>query len=108
MAENNNQKPNEVQISVAPDVAKGVYSNFAMINHSPSDFIIDFAQMLPGVPPQVASRIIMTPEHAKELLGALSQNVANYEKTFGTIHSRQPQQHGPRTIAPFGTGKGEA
>lgn len=56
----------EFSIELKPDVAKGSYSNLAIITHSHSEFIIDFATMLPGLPkPEVSNRIIMTPEHAK-------------------------------------------
>lgn len=56
----------EVSIELKQEVAKGSYSNLAIITHSRSEFIIDFASMLPGLPePEVHNRIIMTPEHAK-------------------------------------------
>lgn len=113
--DNNNQQ-NEKQsmsLNLSPETANGVYSNLALINHSASEFIIDFAAILPGMGnPTVCSRIIMTPENAKSLLFALQQNVMGYEKTFGTITQPQPQTQpeGGRTIAPFGDGtsKGEA
>lgn len=105
MEENNNQ-PQQVKIELKPEVAQGEYANLAMINHSSSEFVIDFAHMLPIAPPQIFSRVIMAPEHAKRLLAALSQNIANYEKQFGEIKLPAPPapQEG-RTIAPFGTGK---
>lgn len=76
----------EMKIEVSPEVAKGSYSNLAIITHSSSEFIIDFASNLPGLPgPQVHNRIIMTPEHAKRLLLALQDNVSKYEAVNGTI-----------------------
>ncbi len=63
-----------------------IYSNFALITHSPSELVVDFARILPNVPKaKVYARIIMTPMHAKLLLRALSENIANYEKQFGEI-----------------------
>lgn len=105
MEENKNQG---LQIELSQDVAQGEYANFAIITHSSSDFVIDFARVLPGVPKsQVKSRVILAPEHAKRLLGALQENIMRYEREFGQIKiPNQPQ--GPRTIAPFGTGNGEA
>ncbi|MEG2666520.1 MAG: DUF3467 domain-containing protein, partial [Bacteroidales bacterium] len=42
--------------------------------------------VMPGVPKaQVKSRIILTPQHAKRLLRALSDNVRKYEEKFGEI-----------------------
>ena len=62
----------EFSIELKPDVAKGTYSNLAIITHSRSEFVLDFASMLPGLPkPEVHNRIIMNPEHAKRLFLAL-------------------------------------
>ena len=67
---------------------------------------MDFACALPGMPaPQIKSRVIMAPEHAKRLLQALQSNIYNYEQSFGKIKLSDEQE---RTIAPFGTPKGEA
>ena len=76
----------ELSIELKPDVAKGTYSNLAIITHSRSEFIIDFASMLPGLPkPEVHNRIIMTPEHAKRLFMALQDNINKYESQHGPI-----------------------
>ena len=103
--QDNNQNE-QFQLELRPDVAQGEYSNLALISHSHSDFIIDFARILPGLPkPTVCSRVIMAPEHVKRLIMALQENVHKYESEFGKI---ELQQQGPRTIAPFGVGKAEA
>ena len=106
-----NEKDNQqqgLQLELPQDVAQGEYANFAIITHSSSEFIVDFARMLPGLPKaQVRSRVILAPEHAKRLLGALQENIMRYERQFGPIKMPE-QQHEPRTIAPFGSGKGEA
>lgn len=76
----------ELKIELKPEVAKGSYSNLAIITHSHSEFIIDFATMLPGLPkPEVGNRIIMTPEHAKRLYLALQDNINKYETQHGQI-----------------------
>ena len=75
-----NQKDNQLQIDIAPEVARGVYSNFAIISHSRAEFILDLAASLPGSPKaQVVSRVVLAPEHAKRLLMALQENVIRYE-----------------------------
>ncbi len=77
---------NQLSLELRPEVASGSYSNLAIITHSHSEFIIDFASMLPGLPkPNINNRIIMTPEHAKRLLNALMDNVTKYESNFGPI-----------------------
>ncbi|MBO7603728.1 MAG: DUF3467 domain-containing protein [Bacteroidales bacterium] len=76
----------QIQLELKPEVAKGNYSNLAIISHSHSEFVIDFATMLPGlVKPEISNRILMTPEHAKRLLNALTDNIGKYESQFGRI-----------------------
>lgn len=61
-----------IDLQLDEAVAQGHYSNLAIISHSTSEFIIDFAAVLPGVQKaRVKSRIILTPEHAKRLLRSL-------------------------------------
>ena len=56
----NNKEQQGLQLELPQDVAQGEYANFAIITHSSSDFIIDFARVLPGVPKaQVKSRVIL-------------------------------------------------
>ena len=106
--EKNNPQPGQLQFELPQDVAQGEYANFAIITHSSSDFVIDFARVLPGVPKsQVKSRVILAPEHAKRLLAALQENIVRYERTFGTIRMPEAQQQG-RGIAPFEMPKGDA
>ena len=65
---NDNKQQGQLQIELPQEIAQGEYANFAIITHSSSDFIIDFARVLPGVPKaQVKSRVILAPEHAKYL-----------------------------------------
>ena len=65
--ENDNKQ--QLSLELKPEVAKGTYSNLTIITHSHSEFIIDFATILPGLPkPDITNRIVMTPEHAKRLM----------------------------------------
>ena len=84
-----NQNQNQLQIQLRPEVADGKYSNLAMIGHGPNEFLIDFIFAAPGMPQApVVSRLIMSPENAKQLLFALSDNVKKYEAQFGEIMPR--------------------
>ena len=104
----NEQKQQGMQIELTPDVAQGEYAKFVIITHSSSDLILDFARILPGLPKaNVKSRVILAPEHAKRLLGALQENIMRYEHEFGPIKLANRPNDG-RTIAPFTVGKGEA
>jgi len=84
----NRQGPKEFKIEIAldDDVAQGVYSNLALINHSENEFIIDFIFVQPQQPKaKVRARIITSPKHIKRLALALSENIAKYEARFGKI-----------------------
>lgn len=95
MSEN---KQHGIDVNLDQEVAQGHYSNLAIISHSTSEFIIDFAAILPGLPKaEVKSRIILTPEHAKRLLMSLQDNIARYETNVCRIELQQPQ-------APVGLG----
>ena len=76
----------ELKINITPDKAQGVFANLALIAHTPTEFVLDFAQLMPGLPQaNVVSRIVVTPDQAKKILGALQNNIAQYEQKFGTI-----------------------
>ncbi|MDR1170172.1 MAG: DUF3467 domain-containing protein [Prevotellaceae bacterium] len=81
-----------INIELTEEVAQGIYSNLAIIAHSSSEFVLDFARIMPGIPKaKVKSRIILTPEHAKRLLLALQDNVSKYESIHGTIKIDEKQ-----------------
>ena len=81
-----------MDIELSDETAQGHYSNQAIISHSTSEFIVDFATVLPGVPKaRVKSRIILTPEHAKRLLMSLQDNIMRYESTMGKIEIPKAQ-----------------
>ena len=78
--------PPALQFSMDDTVANGVYANFVNIIHNPAEFVFDFARVVPGrADVRILSRVLTTPVHAKQLLNALAQNIALYEKTFGPI-----------------------
>ena len=86
MAEQNQQKQGKLNIELDEKTAEGAYSNLAIINHSVSEFIVDFISIMPGAPKaKVKSRIILTPQHAKRLAKALAENVKKFEKVHGEI-----------------------
>ena len=67
MDQNQNQD-GQINIELDEKTAEGVYSNLAIINHSVTEFIVDFISIMPGAPKaKVKSRIILTPQHAKRL-----------------------------------------
>lgn len=85
------KNPQEIQIELSPEIASGHYANLAAITHTPGEVFIDFIALTPNMPKaKVQSRIIMTPENAKNLLFALSDNIRKYEAAFGIIEPKRP------------------
>lgn len=86
MAEKDKTTPNQLNIELDESVAEGTYANLAIINHSVSEFVVDFVNVMPGTPKaKVKSRIILTPQHAKRLTKALAENVSRFEQSHGEI-----------------------
>ncbi len=83
-----------INLELGENEAEGIYSNFAVITHSPSEFIIDFARILPGVPKaKVYARIVMSPHNAKLLKRTLEDNIKKFEDKFGEVKTPGgPQQ----------------
>jgi hypothetical protein len=89
----------QINIELGEKEAEGIYSNLAIITHSPAEFVIDFTRVLPGVPKaKVHARIIMTPQHFKMLMNAMKDNLDKFEKKFGEIKIAGEMQGG----LPFG------
>lgn len=95
MSDNNQNAPKsgqQINIELDEDTAQGTYSNLAIINHSVSEFVVDFVNIMPGTPKsKVKSRIILTPQHAKRLLKALEENVKRFEQNHGEIKDYEKQ-----------------
>jgi len=88
----------QIQIELPEEISEGIYANFAVISHSPSEFVLDFSRMVPGTPKaKVQARLIMTPINSKMLLKALEDNVKKFESKFGEIKlpEKTPQAKGP-------------
>lgn len=87
-----NQNQKKINIELTEDMAQGTYSNLAIINHSVSEFVVDFVNIMPGTPKsKVKSRIILTPQHAKRLAKALADNVKRFENAHGIIKDYEKQ-----------------
>ncbi len=94
------KKENQLNIELDESIAEGTYANLAIINHSVSEFVVDFVNVMPGTPKaKVKSRIILTPQHAKRLAKALAENIGRFEKAHGEIKDYEqppiPMSFGP-------------
>ena len=98
----NQNKKSQLNIELDENVAEGIYSNLAIINHSVSEFVVDFVNIMPGAPKsKVKSRIILTPQHAKRLVKALNDNVRRFEAAHGEIKDYE-QAPMPLNFGPTG------
>lgn len=88
----NKKKNAQINIELDEAIAQGTYSNLAIINHSVSEFVVDFVNIMPGTPKsKVKSRIILTPQHAKRLAKALAENIKRFENAHGVIKDYEKQ-----------------
>lgn len=97
-------KKNQLNIQLDENIANGTYSNLVILNHSATEFVLDFVSVMPGVPKsKVKSRMILAPQHAKRLLNALSENIKRYESSHGPIkEDKKQQQNIPMNFGPTG------
>jgi len=76
----------QLQIQLDDNIADGQYVNMALVNHTETEFTLDFIYVQPQQPKaRVRSRIITNPKHMKRLLVAMQDNVAKFEAKFGPI-----------------------
>jgi hypothetical protein len=93
MMEDKNQQQNQLNIEISEEVAEGEYANLAIITHSHAEFVIDFVNVMPGTPKsKVKSRIILTPQHAKRFMKALTENIQRFEAANGKIQDLEEVQ----------------
>ena len=86
MDDQQQQAPNQLNIEISEEMGEGVYANLAIITHSHAEFVVDFVNVMPGMPKsKVKSRIILTPQHAKRLMRAITENIQRYEQANGAI-----------------------
>ncbi len=75
-----------LQLHIDDEIAQGVYANFAVVNHTPTEFMMDFVFMQPQQPRgKVLSRVVTSPVHAKRFMLALTENMKKYEQRFGEV-----------------------
>jgi hypothetical protein len=84
------QQQQQIPIELDEKAAEGIYSNFVLTAHTASEFVLDFARMVPGVnKAKVFARIIMTPQSAKSLSMVLGGAIKQFEESFGPIQIAQ-------------------
>ncbi len=98
-----------IDLELDEATAQGHYANLAIISHSASEFVVDFAAIMPGLPKaKIKSRIVLSPEHAKRLLISLQDNITRYESTLGRIDLHAIPATSPDEAITLGFTQGEA
>lgn len=78
--------PKKLRLTFAPGELEGHYVNLAMTTHGPTEFVLDFAFVPPGLrEAKVLSRVIVSPVNLKRFARVLEENIRRYESRFGTI-----------------------
>lgn len=73
-----------VVLNLPEEHAGGVWSNFALVSHSPYEFTIDFVRLdfarkgEEGLPGSVVSRVNLSPLMVSQLIDALNDNWQKY------------------------------
>ena len=99
---NSNKQQEQINIELDEKIAEGIYSNLAIINHSSSEFVLDFVSIMPGIPKaKVKSRIVLTPQHAKRLMKAIGEDIHRFEVAHGEIKDTE-QTPIPLSFGPAG------
>ncbi len=92
MPEQAPQNP-QLNIEISEEVAEGQYANLVIITHSHAEFVVDFVNVMPGTPKsKVKSRLILTPQHAKRFMKALTENINRFEAANGKIQDLEEVQ----------------
>ena len=93
------ETPQPLQVEIDEPVARGIYTNLALLTHSETEFLLDFLFLQPQSPKtKVLTRLVTSPVHAKRLIWALKDNLEKYEARHGAINAGEsPSQ--PRTGA---------
>ena len=99
----NNPSNKNINIELDESIAQGSYSNLVIVNHSPTEFVLDFINVMPGTPKaKVRSRIILTPQHAKRFSKALQENISKFERSNGEIKEYENQKPIQLNFGPTG------
>ncbi len=89
----NGHKRTDLKLRVPEQLAGGVYANSMMVQHTSSEFVMDFAMVLGGNG-QVVARVVTSPSHMKHIVEALTENLRKYETSHGSICPKTPKKQG--------------
>jgi len=80
----------EIKVQLDPKEWEGIYSNFLLITNSQTEFILDFARMMPGNnQAKIFSRIITNPANFKLFVKQMEEVLKKFEEKNGEINIDQ-------------------
>jgi hypothetical protein len=76
------QQPQELQVKVPDNIRPGVYANITNVNITKSELVLNFIYANEADVPQgtVVSRVIVTREHARELVELLKDSISTADE----------------------------
>lgn len=83
---NNPQNPEGIQVNISPDT-KVLYSDSMFVHVGPFGVVLDFAQTVGPTNKQqtIVSRVGMSKEHAKAMIGVIKQKLDEGDFTVGRV-----------------------
>ncbi len=88
--------PKPAPFPLPPALPPAQYFNVMRVSHTAGEFFFDLAQYTGegGTAASLVGRLVTSPQHAKAMLDALSENVEKYESAFGEIRALAPRVSG--------------
>jgi len=110
--------PKHMSARVPESVARGRFSTGVVVMGTPTEVVLDFLQTLVH-PNELVDRVVLPWQTIPNLISAMSQNLENHEKRFGTSPGFEPESDFHRPLpsstpesegsgSPGGEGAGEA
>lgn len=84
----------QVTARVPEKVARGAFSNGALIMQGQHEFVLDFILNMVQ-PAQITARVVLPPTLMPSFLHAFRENLQGYQKSFGAPPALQPQPQPP-------------
>lgn len=84
----------QVSARVPEKVGRGVFSTGVLVLQGPHEFVVDFVQGMVQ-PRQIVARVVLPPGVVAGLVGALRDNLAQYQNQFGPPPALRPNPPPP-------------
>ena len=81
MESGNNQDYSELDVSATEEDMKGVYSNLARVTYNKNEFVLGFVFHI-GNEAHLVSRVIVSPEHLKQINEVISKSLEEHKEKF--------------------------